>query len=142
MEGVISLKSNTVLFFKSYPSYWPFFYQHSFIVLILNTLNGYFFLIADDNCAIKDMLSDDLTRLVMLRPVILLTDMITTFMSINWLILKLIYLNFIYCSVHIVTNRIKRIFVLIELNLTELSRAVGFRRRALAVPNSIHKWKK
>ena len=67
--------------------------------------------------------------------------MITTFMSINRLILKLIYLNFIYCSMHIVTNRIKRIFILIELNPTELSRTVGFRRRALAVPNSIHKSK-
>ena len=42
---------------------------------------------------------------------------------------------------HIVTNRIKRIFILIELNPTELSRAVGFRRRAMAVPNSIHKSK-
>ena len=41
----------------------------------------------------------------------------------------------------IVTNRIKRIFILIELNPTELSRAVGFRRRAMAVPNSIHKSK-
>ena len=41
----------------------------------------------------------------------------------------------------IVTNRIKRIFILIELNPTELSRAVGFGRRTMAVPNSIHKSK-
>ena len=41
----------------------------------------------------------------------------------------------------IVTNRIKRIFILIELNPTEMSWAVGFRRRAMAVPNSIHKSK-
>ena len=67
MEGVISLKSNTVLFFKCYPSYWPFFLSaFIYYVLILNTLNGYFFLIEDDNCAIQDMLSDDVTRFVML----------------------------------------------------------------------------
>ena len=37
-----------------------------YYVVLLNTLNGYFFLIEDDNCAIQVMLSDDVTRFVML----------------------------------------------------------------------------
>ena len=65
MEGVISLQSNTVLFFKCYPWYWPFFLSaFIYYVLLLNTVNGYFFLIEDDNCAIQVMLSDDVTRLI------------------------------------------------------------------------------